>query len=417
MSSAQQAEKRAVIQVSSEINPLKEVLVHRPGEELLNLTPDSLHALLFDDIPYLEKAQEEHDLFTDLLRKEGVQVIYLEDLMAETLTANPGLRDPFLDEFLADAEIYSPSLRQRIKDYLNAITDDKAFVLKTMAGITQAEMAIDHRLSLADNVDRPSHLILNPMPNLYFSRDPFSSLGHNVVINRMYSDTRNRETIYADYIFRYHPYYRGRVQDLYGRRRDFHIEGGDLLAISKDKLLIGISLRTEADAVEQLAKELFFHQKSPIREIYTLTIPVARTYMHLDTVFTQIDRDAFSYHPGIRGRLQVFRLTPGAKGEIQIEERSGKLDAILAEVLGIDQVRLFECGAGDPIAAAREQWTDGSNTLSVRPGTIVVYKRNFVTNAMLDKAGFTLLELDADNLSMGRGGPRCMSMPLWREEE
>lgn len=407
---------KAVINVNNEIQELREVLVHRPGNELLNLTPDSLEELLFDDIPYLEKAKIEHDQFTDIMRKEGVKVTYLEELMAETFAENPGLRDKFLSEYLDDAEIYSLPLRDRINDFMSQYTSDYDFVMKSMAGIKSNELVRKGKKSLADYVERPSNMIVNPMPNLYFARDPFASVGNNVLINRMYSDTRNRETIYADYIFRYHPKYKGKVNDLYGRRQDFHMEGGDLLNMGHDKLLIGISLRTEADAVEQLAKELFFKQEEhTIKEIFALRIPIARTFMHLDTVFTQIDEDAFTYHPGIRGTLQVFKLSPGDNEDIIIKEKEGKLDEILAQILEIDKVRIFECGAGDPIAAAREQWTDGANTLTIRPGTIIVYKRNLVTNDMLDKAGFNLLEIDADNLSMGRGGPRCMSMPLWRD--
>ncbi len=408
--------KHDPIFVKSEIQPLKRVLVHRPGDELLHLTPDTLEELLFDDIPYMQNAQSEHDAFTDLLRSEGVEVVYLEDLMTETLDANPGLRDRFLNEWLDDAEVFSPSHRARILDYLSTIQDTKVLVNKTIAGIPNHEMGTGERKKLVDFVERPSHFAVNPMPNLYFARDPFASVGTNVLINHMYSKTRNRETIYADYIFHHHPAYAGKVRDLYGRHRHFHMEGGDVLNISEDTLLIGVSQRTEADAVELLAKELFFsEQEIPIRQIYAATIPMVRNYMHLDTVLTQIDVNAFTYYPNIRGTLGFFRLTPGKQGRINIDAVDGELEEVLEKMVGVDEIKLYPCGGGDSIAAEREQWTDGANTLTLKPRTIVVYQRNFRTNEMLDRAGFRVLTIDADNLSVGRGGPRCMSMPLERE--
>lgn len=404
------------IQVQSEIKTLKKVLVHRPGDELKYLTPDTLEELLFDDIPDLEKAQKEHDAFAEILRNEGVEVVYLEDLMAETLDANPELREQFIDEFLNDAGIVTPTYHKILKDFFAKITDNKEFVMKTMAGVTFKEIGDVETNFLVDELSK-ADLLLNPMPNLYFTRDPYASVGTGAVINKMFSVTRNRETIYADYIFKYHPEYKGQVQDLYGRHEHFHIEGGDIFNIDEKTLFIGISQRTEADAIQKLAENLFFHTEgNKVERIFAFNIPVSRAFMHLDTVFTMIDHDAFTYHPGITGTLQIFELTANQETkELKIEEHKGELDKVLASILGIEKVRLFPCGGGDPIAAAREQWTDGSNTLAIAPGKVVVYKRNYVTNEMLREAGITVLELDSDNLTVGRGGPRCMSMPLVRE--
>ena len=407
----------AKIQVTSEIKPLRKVLLHRPGEELLNLTPVTLEELLFDDIPDLVKAQEEHDRFANILRENGAEVVYLEDLMAETLDANPELKDKFLDQFIDEAGVHTPEYHKILKDYFNTFEDNKSLVLKTMAGVTFAELGDIKTNFLVDRLVHDSYLLLNPMPNLFFTRDPFASVGNGAVINRMYSVTRNRETIYADYIFKYHPEYKGQVPDLYGRDNPFHIEGGDVLNVNEKLLFIGISQRTQAEAIQDLAMKLFYeNDENTIETILAFNIPNNRAMMHLDTVFTQIDTDAFTIHPGIMGTLQVFAITKDEENhDVHIEEHTGELAEILAHFMGLEKVRLFECGAGDPIAAEREQWNDGSNTLTIAPGKIVVYKRNYVTNKYLKENGFEVIELDADNLCVGRGGPRCMSMPLIRD--
>ncbi|MCI6272597.1 MAG: arginine deiminase [Erysipelotrichaceae bacterium] len=408
----------AYINVTSEIKPLKKVLLHRPGEELLNLTPNTLSELLFDDIPDLVKAQEEHDRFAKILRDNGVEVVYLEDLMAETLDAHPEIKEQFLDQFISEGNIHTDTYHKILKDYFNKFTNNKDLVLKTMAGVTFKEIGKIETNFLVDEISAESYLLLNPMPNLYFTRDPFASVGNGAVINRMYSVTRNRETIYADYIFRYHPEYAGNVPDLYGRNNHFHIEGGDVLNVNEKLLFIGISQRTQADAIQALAMKMFYENEgNKVETILAFNIPNSRAFMHLDTVFTQIDYDAFTYHPGIMDTLQVFAITADReKRDVKIEEYQGSLDEILAKFMGLEKVRLFPCGAGDAIAAEREQWNDGSNTLTIAPGKIIVYKRNHVTNKYLKENGFDVIELDADNLCVGRGGPRCMSMPLVRED-
>ena len=405
----------SIINVTSEIKPLKKVLLHRPGEELLNLTPDTLEELLFDDIPFLKVAQEEHDAFADILRREGVEVVYLEDLMAETLKANKGLRKQFLEQFIKEAGIEIEKYQKLLFDFYNAIEDDKELVLKTMAGVNINELKITKDNSLVDYMNNEdSKMIVNPMPNLYFTRDPFASVGNGVVLNKMYSITRNRETIYADYIFRYHPEYAGNVEFLYNRDLPFHIEGGDVLNINDKILAIGISQRTEAPAIDLLARNIFLNSNSKIEQILAFDIPVSRAFMHLDTVFTQIDVDKFTIHPAIIGTLRVFKLTK-FNGDIKVEEIRDTLENILSAALG-HPIDLIPCGAGDAIVAAREQWNDGSNTLCIRPGTIVVYERNNITNEYLRKKGLNVIEMPSAELSRGRGGPRCMSMPLVREK-
>ncbi|WP_251212190.1 arginine deiminase [Adlercreutzia murintestinalis] len=404
------------VNVKSEIMPLKKVLLHRPGDELLNLTPNTLEELLFDDIPFLEVAQQEHDAFAKILRDEGVEVVYLEDLMAEVLDQYPELRDKFLKQWIFEAGIRTERYQKIIYDYINDnYPTNKELVMKTMAGVNLQELHTDKSNSLVDLVSDTSKLVCAPMPNLYFTRDPFAMIGNGVSINRMYSQTRNRETIYGDYIFKYHPDYQN-VPQYYERDYTFHIEGGDILNINEKTLAIGISQRTEPDAIDQIAKDIFYSNTSPVETILAFNIPNSRAFMHLDTVFTQIDHDKFTIHPGIMGPLTVFEIKPDGDGGIHVRERHETLEEILTEYVG-EKVQLIPCGGGDRIAAEREQWNDGSNTLCVRPGTVVVYQRNNVTNEVLRKEGINVLEMPSAELSRGRGGPRCMSMPIWREDK
>ena len=412
----------SAINVTSEIKPLKEVLVHRPGKELLNLTPTTLHELLFDDIPYLKVAQAEHDEFVQILRDNGVKVHYLEDLMAETLDFNPEIKKKFLKQFIKEAGVNTPKYRDLVFDYLMSIEDNKEFVLKTMEGVQIYELDRNKRVmekSLVDLVTDETDFIVEPMPNLYFTRDPFASVGNGIVLNKMYSVTRSRETIYAEYIFNYHPKFKGEVEKYYDRYYDWHIEGGDVLNLNEHILAIGISQRTEAGAIDKLAKNLFKNQSCKIDTVLAFNIPESRAFMHLDTVFTQIDVDKFTYHPGIMKTLQVFEITegndPNSDEDLNVKEINDSLENILSHYLGIP-ITLIPCAGGDDVASQREQWNDGTNTLCIAPGVVVVYNRNNITNDVLRSHGIKVIEMSSAELSRGRGGPRCMSMPLSRED-
>lgn len=405
------------INVKSEIGRLKKVLLHRPGRELLNLTPDTLERLLFDDIPFLEAAQQEHDAFAKALESNGVEVLYLEDVMAEVLDLSEEIKDEFIKQWINEAGISTGLYKKKIYNYMMQYKDNsKEMVLKSMEGIVLKELNYNKNDSLVDIMSDPSKLVIDPMPNLYFTRDPFACIGEGVSLNRMYSVTRNRETIYGEYIFKYHPDFKERVDKYYDRYNAFHIEGGDILNISDHVLAVGISQRTEADALELLAKNIFSNEKSTITTILGFNIPSSRAFMHLDTVFTQIDYDKFTIHPGILGPLRVYRILKGAHGgEIRVEVLDSDLESILEESLGIAHVELIKCGGEDMIAAEREQWNDGSNTLCIAPGSIITYERNTRTNELLKNKGLHVIEIPSAELSRGRGGPRCMSMPLERE--
>lgn len=400
----------AKVHITSEIMPLKKVMLHRPGRELLNLTPDTLEELLFDDIPYLKKAQDEHDAFAQVLKDAGVDVVYLEDLMADVL-ADEKVKEDFIDQYIKEADIHTTSYRNAIYEYLLSIHDLKALVLKTMDGINIDELEKRRTTSLYDLVTDKAKMIIAPMPNLYFTRDPFVIIGNGVCIDHMYSKTRRRETIYAEYIFDHHKDYKDTPR-FYDRHDPFSIEGGDIIVLSKDTLAVGISQRTEPDAIELLANNIF-KKSEDIKTILAIAIPKSRAFMHLDTVFTQVDYDKFTIHPMIEP-LDIYRIVK-KDTEIKIAKDDRNLRHVLMDVLKLDHLVLIKCGGSDTIAAMREQWNDGSNALCIAPGIIVCYERNDITNRILAENGLKVLTIPSSELSRGRGGPRCMSMPLIRD--
>ena len=404
------------IHVKSEIGKLKKVMLHRPGPELEHLVPEDLERLLFDDIPYLKTAKIEHDMFAEIMRGQGVEVVYLEDLTADVLK-NPEKKEQFVREFIAEGGASAAKVRDQLYDYLMKISDEKELVLKTMSGIRASELNVKMSCPLVSLVKKESQFLLDPIPNLYFTRDPFACIGNGVSLNRMYSRTRRRETLYGKYILKYHPDFAGKVPFYYDRDMDFSIEGGDILNLSNKVIAIGISQRTTPEAIELLAQNIFVDKASEIETIIALDIPAVRAFMHLDTVCTQVDYDKFTIHPGIMQTLRIFEIKPGdRKGQLKVTESDAMLSDILAKYLELDKVTLIKCGGKDRIASEREQWNDGSNTLCIEPGKVVVYDRNYVTNEILRQHGIEVLEMASSELSRGRGGPRCMSMPLERED-
>lgn len=405
------------IHVTSEIGRLRKVMLHRPGKELEHLVPGELERLLFDDIPYLKSAQQEHDVFADMLRGQGTEVVYLEDLAAEALGKSPQIRESFIRQLIEEGG--SPALRfkDQLYELLDGIRDNRELVLKTMAGVNMHELKGMATSPLADLVKPSSRFILDPIPNLYFTRDPFASIGRGVSLNYMYSRTRRRETLYGRLILENHPDFAGALPFYYRREYPFHIEGGDALNLNSRLLAVGISQRTTPEAIELLAQNIFRDEESGIEAILALDIPSIRAYMHLDTVLTQIDRDKFTIHPGILGSLRVYEIRPGRGADaLAVTELEASLPEILADRLEVDEVNLIRCGGKDRVASEREQWNDGSNTLCIAPGKVIVYDRNYITNAVLRENGVEVLEMPSSELSRGRGGPRCMSMPLVRDD-
>lgn len=404
------------LQIYSEIGKLRRVLLHRPGEEIENLTPDLMERLLFDDIPYLKVAREEHDAFASIFTRNGVEVLYLEDLISETLE-DSGLKEVFVDAFIAEAGIKNRYRMEEVKAFYQSYDDNRKMIDKMMSGIRREEVKPTGLRSLAAMVELDYPFIVDPMPNLYFTRDPFATIGTGISLNKMRTVTRSRETIFSKYIFKYHPYFKNaEVPFWYDRDQKNAIEGGDILVLSDKVIAVGISQRTDADAIELLAKNIF-SDGQPFETILAFDIPKTRAFMHLDTVFTMVDFGIFTIHPEIEGPLTVYSLTRGeSPGQYKIEREIQNLDVILSKYLDIENIKLIRCGGKKGIDAGREQWNDGSNTLAISPGEVLVYSRNHVTNRLLESEGIKLHEVPSSELSRGRGGPRCMSMPLYRDK-
>lgn len=404
------------IHVYSEIGKLKTVMLHRPGKELENLAPDILHRMLIDDIPYLKIAQEEHDAFAHVLRQQGIKVLYLEDLLAESLT-DEKVRRAFLDQLLDESSIKKQDpLHQLLLNYLQELPT-KEMVKTVIAGIRKSAIH-NSTPSLADLAEDPDYpFYLDPMPNVYFTRDQQAAIGSGMTINRMTFRARRRESLFMETILKNHPDFKNATIPVW-RDRYHHgrLEGGDELVLNNHVLAVGISQRTSATAITDLAHNLFGH--SSYDTILAIKIPHNHAIMHLDTVFTMINYDQFTVHPFIldkAGKIDIYVLQPDDHNGVKITEKND-LVQVLKENLHLSELDLIPTGGGDPIAAPREQWNDGSNTLAIAPGEVVTYDRNYVSNDLLRKHGIIVHEIRSSELSRGRGGPRCMSCPLVRED-
>jgi arginine deiminase len=406
------------LHITSEIGTLKTVLLHKPGLEVENLTPDTLERLLFDDIPYLPVAQKEHDGFAKAMQDRGVETIYLETLMAEALSTNE-LKEQFVTNIINESDIQIENISTALKEYLLPLPSDK-MVDVLMTGIRKSQIKVPRKnIKLSEMLEDDNNFYIDPMPNLYFTRDPAAVIGNGISINRMYRPARRRESLFMEYIMRYHPRFsQHNVPIWFNRYSRHHIEGGDQLILSKEVIAIGISERTSPEAIEELALNLF-NSQSDITKVVAIQIPKKRAFMHLDTVFTMVDYDKFTIHPeiqGVDGSINIFVLEKSSEPGFCNIKHSTNLFATLKEVLNLSEVALIPCGGGDPIAAAREQWNDGSNTLAIAPGVVVTYDRNYVSNALLKSHGIEVIEINSSEISRGRGGPRCMSMPIVRDD-
>lgn len=400
------------IHVHCEVGQLKKVLVHRPGLELENLTPDSLPHLLFDDIPYLTVAQQEHDFFTETLRQCGVEVVYLKNLLCEAVDA-ADVREPLIEDYISEAHVFGNSTRSALREYLLSLSTPALFDAMC-EGVRKSQLPLSKKLHLVDFAHEDVPFYVEPMPNLYFTRDPFSCVDGGVVFSRMANEIRQRETLFAHYIFRYHPEYKD-VPHWYDRTENWSIEGGDCLILNRNTVAIGMSERTTPEAIECVANRLLTPEAG-FQSVLAIDLPKFRTFMHLDTVMTMVDKNIFVVHPNIQRSIRSYLITRRSDGRLFFRESGKPFDEALKDAMELDSIHLIRCGGASTIDAAREQWNDGANTLAVAPGEVITYSRNYVTNSILRDHGITVHEIPSSELSRGRGGPRCMSMPLVRED-
>ncbi len=405
------------IHIYSEIGPLKTVLLKRPGQEIENFTPEMMTRLLFDDIPYLPTAQKEHDAFAKVLQAEGVEVLYLDDLLAQALTTD-AQKDQFLTQFLHESELGPGAMFETIKDHLLGL-ETPAMIQQLIAGIRKNALAFKptNLTSFAEASDYPFYL--DPMPNLYFTRDPAAAIGEGLTINHLTFAARQRESLFMETIIRQHPRFAHQgLQVWRNRNHGTRIEGGDELVLNHHTVAIGVSQRTSAYAIQDIARSLFSHD-SGFDTVIAIDIPKNHAMMHLDTVFTMINHDQFTVHPGILGeggKIDTWTLRPSDNADGYRITHSQDLRAVLKAALGVSELDLLPTGGGDEIIAGREQWNDGSNTLALAPGVVVTYDRNYISNQLMRQHGIRVIEIPSSELSRGRGGPRCMSMPLIRAD-
>ena len=399
--------------VDSEVGKLRQVILHRPDLELQRLTPSNCAGLLFDDVLWVKRARQEHAAFADVLRDRGVEVLFLHELLAETMADDVG-RKWVLERTVIDHAL-GPVLAPHVRDHLQSLGSAE-LARALIGGVTASELPAGAR-GLAFAMLGPNDLVLDPLPNHLFTRDTSCWIYGGVSLNPMAKPARRRETVHLEAIYRFHPRFAaadfnlwyGGVDEDWGRAT---IEGGDVLVLGNGAVLIGMGERTTPYAVERLAQQLF--SRGAAREVVAVELPRARSYMHLDTVMTMVDRDAILMYPGVVENARTWSITAGdAPGEIVVVHRPQLFDAI-SHALRIPALRIFTTG-GDEMEADREQWDDGNNVLAVEPGVVIAYDRNVDTNTKLRRAGIEVITIEGFELSRGRGGARCMSCPLERD--
>ncbi|MFG3338233.1 arginine deiminase [Glycomyces sp. NPDC048151] len=400
------AEDAPAFGVDSEVGRLRSVVLHRPGGELRRLTPRNNGALLFDGIPWVERAQDEHDRFAATLRGQGVEVLYIGELLAECLEL-PEARAAVGVSVTADPRL-GQTLGRELAAFLADLEPERlAAVL--VEGLTKEEFGSS--LSLRHKMMRPTEFVIDPLPNMMFTRDSAVWVGDAVAVTSLAMPARRRETTLTGLIYHHHPRFTG-VPKLYDPSLE-HLEGGDVLALAPGVLAVGVGERTTPAGAERLARKAF--ARGRIHTVLVVPIAQRRATMHLDTVCTMVDRDRMVMYAPAEQRLEAFTLTSADGGEsLDIKGPRRFLDAA-AEAIGVDRIEIIHTGARDVVTAEREQWDDGNNTLALAPGVAVAYERNTVTNARLERADIKVMTISGSELGSGRGGPRCMSCPISRD--
>ena len=389
----------------SEVGPLHTVLLHRPGTELKRLTPRNNDQLLFDAIPWVDRAQDEHDAFADVLRGRGIEVLLLHELLIETLS-DPRARAAAMLTGVDERKL-GADVADTLRSYLSSV-DDETLARVLIAGLTFEELPISEGQSLVQRMHHPHDFVVDPLPNLLFTRDSSVWVRDRVAIASLALPARRRESALTDLVYAYHPRFSHSAR-AYGAH-SAPVEGGDVLLLAPGVVAIGVGERTTPAGAESFARSMFADELA--HTVLAVPIKQQRASMHLDTVCTMVDRDAVVMYPAIQDSLTAYSLQPSGGG-IKVSGPEPFLEAA-AYAMDIDHLRVIDTGL-DPVTAEREQWEDGNNTLALAPGIVVAYERNVETNERLEEAGIEVLRISGSELGSGRGGPRCMSCPIIRE--
>ncbi|HEY8301457.1 MAG TPA: arginine deiminase [Jatrophihabitans sp.] len=404
-----------VPRVDSEIGRLSHVITHRPGRELDRLTPSNIQGLLFDDVPWADRARDEHDQFVEALASRGAQVHRFADLLTGALDTAAGRK--FVLDRTCTPERFGEQMARSVRLLLDDV-DAQTMAELLIGGVRKSEIAAPRSPSLRWQALDEDDLVLAPLPNTLFQRDNSAWIAAGVTVNPMAMLARQRESIHTRAVYRFHPLFREADFAFYYGDDDLDhrpatIEGGDILVLAPGVVLIGMGERTTPTAVELLARRLFTARAAHV--VVAVDIPSARATMHLDTVLTMVDVATFVAYPHLDlDAVRAWRITPGDEGEPLHVESVDTLPLALAEALEVDRVRILRAGA-DPTVAEREQWSDGNNYFALEPGVVVGYDRNVVTNGMLEANGIEVLAVSGGELGRGRGGARCMTCPVVRD--